>query len=94
MNTESIIKQFELVESSIHRARLPFDTNMLQEPIIEVSLWEMMKAIQQLENMVREIAPERFGAITVAVTRIPELSVHQLHTCPYCGDPDCGSDHK
>lgn len=94
MNTESLLKQFDLVETSIHRARLPFETNMLQEPVLEVTLYELIKSREQILNMIREIDPNRFGVKVARQISYPEPSVEALSLCPNCGDPNCGSDHK
>lgn len=96
MNTESILKQFEIVKTSLQRAKLPFETGMMQKEVIEVTLYELIKSYHQIANLVREIAPERFGEqiIEKRVAHTPELSVDDLDLCPYCGSPDCTSDHK
>lgn len=96
MNTASIISQFELVEKSIARAKLPFETDMLQKEVIEVSLYELIRSYHQIENLIREIEPQRFGLkqIQKYVLQTPEISVDRLHLCPFCGDPECQSDHK
>jgi hypothetical protein len=94
MNTESIIKQFEIVEKSIKRAKLPFETDMLAKPVIEVTLYELIKSYHQIENMIREIDPARFGVTRVESIQYPKLSQDRLFLCPHCGNPDCQSDHK
>lgn len=95
-NTESILEQFALVEKSLTRAKLPFETDMTQPEIIEVTLYELIKSYAQIENLVREIDPDRFGKKLQQVPRMiePALSVNSLRLCPHCGDPKCGSDHK
>lgn len=94
INTESILKQFDIVQESIKRAKLPFETGMLQKPVIDVTLYELIKSWHQIENMIREIAPDKFGYREVRSSIYPELTVDVLDVCPYCGDPECGSDHK
>jgi hypothetical protein len=94
MNTDSILNQFGLVDQSIHRAKLTFETGMIDKNNIEVALYELIKAQEQIANMVREIAPDRFGISTVSITHTPELDVRKLYTCLYCGSPECESDHK
>lgn len=96
MNTESILKQFEIVQKSISRAKLPFETDMLAKEVLEVTLYELIKSYHQIENLVREIDPQRFGQTAVMVNQIhtPELSPDKLKLCPFCGDPNCQSDHK
>lgn len=93
-NKESIIKQFELVDGSLHRARLPFDTDMLHPENIEVVLWELIKAKEQLINMIREIAPDRFGITVQRYIHIPDITTDRLFLCNICGSPNCESDHK
>lgn len=92
MNPESIIKQFEVIECSIHRAKLPFETGMLEKPIIEVTLYELIKSYHQIENLVREIDPNRFGPKQATV--MPRLDAHDLRLCEHCGSAECQSDHK
>lgn len=94
MNTESLLKQFDLVRNSLNRAALPFETNMLQDKVVEVSLWELMKAKEQIENMIREIDPKRFGQRVVRTLYTPNISDDKLFLCQICGDPDCQSDHQ
>lgn len=96
MNTEGILQVFSEIEASITRARLPFETGMLQDENVEASLYELIKSWKRIENLVREIAPERFGQKRVVAIQIqmPPLDHHQLAVCPYCGDPKCTSDHK
>lgn len=94
MNTESILSQFEIVEKSISRAKLPFETGMLEKPVIEVTLYELIKSYHQIENLVREIDPERFGPTKSVGIVLPGLDVDRLRLCPHCGNADCGSDHK
>lgn len=94
MNPESILNQFTLVEASITRAKLPFETNMLQPKIIEVTLWELIKAREQITNMIREIAPNRFGPHESVSIQWPEITADRLFLCRFCGDPECESDHK
>ena len=96
INIDSILKQFGIVEESLKRAKLPFETNMLHDKVIEVSLWELIKSYHQIENMVREIAPDRFGETMIVKRTLhtPEITEDKLWTCPYCGNPDCQSDHK
>jgi hypothetical protein len=92
MNVESILKQFEIVEKSLSRAKLPFETDMLHKEVLEVTLYELIKSYHQIENMVREIDPGRFGP--QQTTAFPRLDAHYLALCEYCGDPKCESDHK
>lgn len=94
MNTDSILRQFEIIEKSIQRAKLPFETFMMQEAVIDVTLYELMKSSTQIENLIREIDPSRFGGKQVTSYHLPELDEHRLNLCPYCGDPECQSDHK
>jgi hypothetical protein len=91
---ESILKQFEIVEASVDRAKIPFWSGLQHKSVIEVSLWELMKAHKQIENMIREIAPERFGGKMTETYVLPPLDHRRLYTCPYCGNPECQSDHK
>lgn len=93
-NIESILKQFDIIEKSLYRAKLPFETEMLQHPVIDVCLWELLRSWKQIENLIREIGPDKFGYRKVTVTKIPELTNHVLDVCPYCGNPECDSDHK
>lgn len=92
MNTESILKQFALVEKSITRAKLPFETDMLHKEVLEVTLYELIKAYHQIDNLVREIDPGRFGSQQQFY--LPPLDEHRLFLCPHCGNAECQSDHK
>lgn len=94
MNTESITKQFELVEASIGRAKIPFWSGLIHKNVIEVSLYELIKAHKQIENMIREIDPQRFGPKESETISFPQLDEHKLNLCPFCGNPECQSDHK
>jgi hypothetical protein len=94
MNNDNILKQFELVEASVERAKIPFWSGLQHKNVIEVSLWELMKAHKQIENMIREIDPVRFGGSYSNVYRLPALDENKLHLCTICGDPQCQSDHK
>jgi hypothetical protein len=58
MNTQSILHQFDLVEKSLIRAKLPFETQMADHPeVMKVTLYELTKAYQQIENIINEIDP-------------------------------------
>jgi hypothetical protein len=94
MNQESILKQFELIEQSVKRARLPFEVGMLQEEVMEVSMYELMKIREQAANMIKEIGFPRFEAVVTNHIHYPELTVEALNVCPFCGNPHCQSDHK
>lgn len=94
MNTESILSQFDVIEKSMQRAKLPFETDMLAKEVIEVTLYELIKSYKQIENLVREIDPERFGPKKSVSIRIPSLEVHNLNLCEFCGSAECQSDHK
>lgn len=94
LNVESILKQFEIVQQSITRAKLPFETGMMQKEVIEVTLYELIKSYHQIENMIREIDAERFGGRLTEAYHEPSLDIHRLNLCPYCGNADCQSDHK
>lgn len=94
MNIESILMQFEKVENSLKRAKLPFETNMIHDKVLEVSLWELMRSYKQIENMIREIDERRFGIRTVRETYTPKIDENMLFLCTICGNPDCESDHK
>ena len=58
MNIESILNQFELVDESINRAKLPFEAGMIHPNITIVSVYELMKAVKQIENIIKEIDPQ------------------------------------
>lgn len=96
LNVESILDQFSRVDGFLQRARLPFETGLLHErtEIKEVVLWELMKAREQLTNMIKEIGYPRFEPIVTKQLHYPPIDVHLLNTCPYCGDTECESDHK
>jgi hypothetical protein len=94
MNSESLLKQFELVEQSIKRAKLPFETDMLHKKVLEVSMYELLKANAQILNMVKEIGYPRWEPVRTAYVDYPAPKIEDLHLCPFCGNPDCGSDHK
>jgi hypothetical protein len=87
----SILSQFELVEQSLQRAKLPFETNMLQPQVTEVSIYEILKARQQLYNIIEQIGHPHLGK---SITIPKELTIEDLSLCPYCGNPECQSDHK
>lgn len=93
-NTESILKQFDIVEKSLQRAKLPFEVDFTPQTSIEVTLYELIKSYHQIENIIREIDPKRFGVQRVSAIHLPMLDVERLHLCPYCGNPECQSDHK
>lgn len=56
LNSQSIINQFQAVDSSVYRARLAFEIfpNVPTESL-NVSRYEILKAIKQLENVLSEI---------------------------------------
>jgi hypothetical protein len=92
INPERILEQFALVETSIKRAKLPFETDMVVPQVMEVTLYECLKSIQQLRNIISDIGHPAMGPFTTTVTR--ELTVNDLSVCPYCGNPECNYDHK
>lgn len=55
MNAASIIIQFEQVEKSVSRAKLPFDVDLVHPETLKVTVYECMKAILQLHNIASEI---------------------------------------
>lgn len=56
LNSQSIIKQLEIVESSVYRAKLAFEIFRDVPPeLLNVSRYEILKAIKQLENALSEI---------------------------------------
>lgn len=59
MNKESILRQLCLIEKSIDRAKIPFEIDLMHDEVLKVSVYECMKAIQQLSNIVDEIKASR-----------------------------------
>lgn len=55
MNANSIKSQFELVRKSVERANMPFEFNMIHVETLKVTVWEILKAIEQLKNIAAEI---------------------------------------
>ncbi len=94
LNAESILQQLIVVEQSIRRAKLPFETSMLQEEVLEVTLYELIKSMEQIKILVREIGYPRFEPVTIQKLHYPIMTVDVLNLCPYCGNPNCTSDHK
>lgn len=94
MNVESLLNQFSIVEASITRARLPFETRMLQKQLMEVTLYELIKSREQLLQMIQEIDPTRFGPTIIQIPHTPIPNIEMLNVCPFCGSNDCQSDHK
>lgn len=96
-NNNSILIQFNVIEESIKRAKLPYEVNMpIQPHIKEVTLYELIKSYHQIENLIREIGEDRFDKKVKEIRRLitPEIRLEDLNVCPYCGDPSCTSDHK
>jgi hypothetical protein len=92
--------QFHTLDQSIARARIYADvtypTSELHDVAKEITLYELIKSIRLMTDMVREIDPERFGVKVLEVRQLvtPELSLDRVRLCPYCGESDCVSDHK
>lgn len=94
MNNESILNQFQLVQASLDRAKLIIETGMCSGNNKEVTLYELIKSYNQIENLIREIEPQRFGGNYVNTYRLPEIDEEALFLCTICGDPKCESEHK
>lgn len=104
LNPKNILNQFELIEQSIRKAKLPFEVNPFDEnnqieinesKVLDVSLWHLMKTIQQAENLIKEIGYPRFEpVVTNSVHYPPLVNFNKLKVCDICGDPNCTSDHK
>jgi hypothetical protein len=58
MNKDSIINQLKRIEASISRAKVPFEIDLVHPNTITVTVWELMKAIKQAENIISEITIE------------------------------------
>lgn len=95
LNIESVLNQFEVIEQSIKRAKLPFEVNMLPQTSLDVSLYELMRTIQQSEDLIREIGYPRFEPIaSKSIYHPPLVDFTRLQVCNICGSPECQSDHK
>lgn len=94
MEVTQIIKAISKVEGRLHRSKLPFETGMLHDKVLEVVSYELIKSVKELTALIREMHPDKFGVKTVSAIHTPELDVHVLDLCPYCGTPGCTSDHK
>lgn len=94
MIKDNILNQFENIENSIDRAKLVVEADMCSGANKEVVLYELIKAYLQIENMVREIAPERFAIELRSVSVTPLITLDHVYICHTCGQPDCQSDHK
>lgn len=86
-----ILEQFDLVEASLRRAKLPFEVNMINPTSTEVSIYEILKARQQLYNIIEQIGHPQLGK-TIMTPK--ELTIDDLSLCPHCGNPNCQSDHS
>ncbi len=93
-STALILDKFKEVEQRLTRAKLIYEVDLVRPETVEVSIYEVIKSIGILTEMVREIDPERFGVKTVSSLHTPKLELYRLNLCPYCGDPACQSDHK
>lgn len=51
MNTKMIIEEFQIIEKSLMRAKLPFETEMITPEIMKVSLWELLRSKQIIDNI-------------------------------------------
>lgn len=88
-NRASVLQQLTIVQSSIDRAKIPFEIDIFADPVMEVTLYELIKSYKQIENIIREI-DDRFSTVTVPAP----ITLDVLNICENCGDPDCTSDHK
>lgn len=55
MNKESILEQFDLVNSSLERAKIPFEIDVFHKEVLKVTVYECLRAIEQLKNILSEI---------------------------------------
>jgi len=97
MDKQQAISQFEIIEKSLSRAKLQFQADMQDiDTTKEVILYELIKSHLQIENIIREFAPERFGKIVREVRTLvtPNITMDSLHICTTCGETWCTSDHK
>lgn len=94
LDIKGILERFSLIESSLHRAKLPFETDLVHEETKEVTMWELMKSIQNMEELIKEIGYPRFEPVVSRSIYYPPLSIKALHLCDICGSPHCQSDHK
>jgi len=94
MNKKSILSQFDIVDKSLKRAKMLIETDLAINSGKEVVLYELIKSYKQIDNIIREFDPDRFGIKLVNVSHTPSLEESRLYLCQICGDPDCQSDHK
>lgn len=94
VDKQMILEKFKEVEGRLNRAKIIYEVDLVRPETVEVSIYEVIRSIEALTKMVREIDPERFGVQRVSAIRTPELDVHRLNVCPYCGEQGCTSDHK
>jgi len=94
LDSQSILYQFKIIEESLRRAKLPFEVDLMNDTSLEVTLYELIKTREQILNMIRDISPDRFAPYTTPQLVYPEPTLQHLNICPYCGNPDCTSDHK
>ncbi len=72
MNTENILAQFKLVETSVNRARLPFQIDLTQQQNLIVSMYELQRAETQIKTIFSEI--QKFTTLPTGGDTITAIS--------------------
>jgi hypothetical protein len=60
----------------------------------EQAMWHLIKVRDQAIELIKKLGYPRFEPVEATSIHYPPIDEFKLHTCPYCGNPDCQSDHK
>jgi hypothetical protein len=78
----------------LQKARCSETTSLTEEEVIEERLFHLLKAKEAIEDLVKEIDPNRFAPVRSYSIENQPLDYRRLNLCPICGKTRCTSDHK
>lgn len=78
----------------LQKARCRDITSLTNDEVVEEGLWLLLKVNEKIEELVKDIDPDRFGPVRAYSIQNQELNKNRLNTCIICGYARCTSDHK
>jgi hypothetical protein len=88
---EEIILDLVDLESRISLAR---DAYKKGGEYVEEALFHLIRSRGEALDLIKQIGYPRYQPVKTTSIYEPEPTLDSLRTCPFCGNPNCQSDHK
>jgi hypothetical protein len=87
-----LLREFNKLDLQLSKAREAYMKD--EKPYREQSMWHLIQVRDEAIALIKKIGHPRFEPVETTCVHYPEINEFKLGTCPYCGNPNCQSDHK